>query len=418
MLYAKRTEKAFTLIELLVVIAILAILFIVVLLVLNPAQLLAQSRDADRIQDLATVSAALGYYVEDTASNGTATSLGNASTSYISVPDASATSTAGDQCQGLNMPSLGSSTFQCAANSSYRGTGGTGWIPVAFSSISVGSPLGQLPQDPTNQTSTGLFYSYSTDGTHYEVTAVMESAKYKQQLAANPQVPDYPEVAANGSSLSISPLYSQSGLVGWWPLTEGSGTIAYDQSGSGNNGTWSGTPVGGSYYTGGKVGNYSGNFDGSTDYVDAGTGSAIHPTSSLTVATWANLKSTASVIRIISTTSGNNGWAMSPAAGVSRFFLGNGSGLYVTSGPTLNANAWYFMVGTWNGSVVNFYVNGTLVATSSFTGLQYASGASNDLRIGNEAAGDDFTSGLIGDVRIYNRALSATEIAAIYNAEK
>jgi prepilin-type N-terminal cleavage/methylation domain-containing protein len=41
--------KGFTLIELLIVIAILAILATAVVLVLNPAQILAQARDAQRI---------------------------------------------------------------------------------------------------------------------------------------------------------------------------------------------------------------------------------------------------------------------------------------------------------------------------------------------------------------------------------
>jgi len=42
-------RSAFTLIELLIVIAIIAILSIVVILVLNPAQLLKQSRDSNRV---------------------------------------------------------------------------------------------------------------------------------------------------------------------------------------------------------------------------------------------------------------------------------------------------------------------------------------------------------------------------------
>ncbi len=50
----RNTISAFTLVELLVVIAIIAILAVEVTLTLNPAQLLAQSRDATRISDMAT----------------------------------------------------------------------------------------------------------------------------------------------------------------------------------------------------------------------------------------------------------------------------------------------------------------------------------------------------------------------------
>lgn len=55
-------QSAFTLIELLVVIAIIAILAVVVVLALNPAQLLAQSRDVNRVSDMATLNTALGLY--------------------------------------------------------------------------------------------------------------------------------------------------------------------------------------------------------------------------------------------------------------------------------------------------------------------------------------------------------------------
>jgi hypothetical protein len=39
--------------------------------------------------------------------------------------------------------------------------------------------MGQLPQDPVNNTSSRLYYTYTTNGYQYETTAVMESSKYK-----------------------------------------------------------------------------------------------------------------------------------------------------------------------------------------------------------------------------------------------
>jgi prepilin-type N-terminal cleavage/methylation domain-containing protein len=59
----------FTLIELLVVIAIIAILSVIVILTLNPAQLLMQARDSNRISDMSTLNDALdGSTVYGTAS--------------------------------------------------------------------------------------------------------------------------------------------------------------------------------------------------------------------------------------------------------------------------------------------------------------------------------------------------------------
>src|ERR1035438_7180198 len=84
-------RKGFTLIELLVVIAIIAVLAIVVVLTLNPGQLLMQARDSNRLQDLATIQSALSLFRTDQPN----ASLGAASTTYISLPDPSATSTLG-----------------------------------------------------------------------------------------------------------------------------------------------------------------------------------------------------------------------------------------------------------------------------------------------------------------------------------
>ena len=53
------------------------------------------------------------------------------------------------------------------------------------------------------------------------------------------------------------------GLVGWWKFDEGSGTVAYDSSGNGNNGNLTNGPT----WTTGKIGGAL-SFDGENDYVD------------------------------------------------------------------------------------------------------------------------------------------------------
>ena len=79
-------NKAFTLIELLIVVAIIAVLAIVVVLVLNPGQLLMQSRDSNRLSDLANIQTAMNLYLADAGSNGTA-NIGSPATVYVSIPD-------------------------------------------------------------------------------------------------------------------------------------------------------------------------------------------------------------------------------------------------------------------------------------------------------------------------------------------
>jgi prepilin-type N-terminal cleavage/methylation domain-containing protein len=408
-------RHAFTLIELLVVIAIIAILSVVVILTLNPAQLLQQSRDSNRLSDLSVTNTALSVYAAQGGS-----SLGSSNLLYISVPDPSATSSAGDQCQGLNLPTAPSgTTYFCGASSTDRSTNGTGWIPVNFSALSGGSPLGQLPQDPINQTSSGLYYTYSTNGTQYILTALPEAQKTKAQLATTPAITNYPDVMANGSNLGISPLYSTAGLVGYWPFEEGVGSSTSDASGNGNTGTWNGTPGGNNntYYTGGKVGNYAGSFGGtSTNYVSI---SNMPATLSMTYAAWVDPTSAATYSNYpyIYANGFSGGLIIFPNGNfyiqICNFGLGN-----CDDSPGFHAslNTWQYVVGTFS------YASGTTTLTLYINGIQAGppNVASFGSSLGNYGAqiGGNSYQGFIDDIRIYNRALSASEIQALYNATK
>jgi prepilin-type N-terminal cleavage/methylation domain-containing protein len=167
------SRKGFTLVELLVVIGILAILVVTVIIFINPSQLASQGRDTNRVSDLTSLNQNVALYHETNPAG----SLGSSSVYYISIPDPAATSTAGDQCQGLELPSAPSSyTYHCAASSTYRNVNGTGWVPVNFSAIS-GPSLATLPIDPVNTTSSTEYYVYVASGTQYEFIANPESQK-------------------------------------------------------------------------------------------------------------------------------------------------------------------------------------------------------------------------------------------------
>jgi len=400
------------------VIAIIAILAVVVVLTLNPAELLRQSRDANRVSDMATLTSALNLYLTDQG-GGSGFSLGNASNTGISVPDPNNSST----CGSLGLPSLNTSTGQqwyCGSSSSSRNINSQGWIPVNLSSISAGSPIGSLPVDPTNQTSSGLFYAYNTNGTQFEVTANLESQKYKTQYGNTPQTSLFPEVISGGTP-TVSALYNPSGLVGYWPLNEGSGSSTIDASGNGNAGAWSGTPAGNNntYYTGGKVGTYAGNFDGSTNYIDMGSSAAL-ASSNFTISAWVSAVNFPGTPYIVSKITGNYGYSLqSKSNGLPRLLIGNGSTNPGISGGTKPLTTWTFVVATYTSvpSVSgNLYMNGIDIASATSMGVINYSGVP-DLTIGG-ISGSSQWAGSIDEVRIYNRALSAAEIMALYNAEK
>ncbi len=74
---------------------------------------------------------------------------------------------------------------------------------------------------------------------------------------------------------------------------------------------------------------------------------------------------------------------------------------------TIPVNAWTHLATTYDGATVRLYVNGTQVASQAQTGALETN--TSPLWIGNNTYGEYFR-GLIDEVRVYNRALTATEI--------
>ena len=179
------TQKGFTLIELLIVIGIIAILSIVVILVLNPTELLRQSRDSNRISDLSVVKSAISFYLTSV----TSPYVGTSSVCYV---DAQLTSTLQPAAQGTSTCVSWFATnyliapYTLTASTSItkaRNVDGTGWIPIPFITVSPGgSPIANEPVDPVNNNGIN-FYSYigASTSTLYKMATKMESQKYGYQ---------------------------------------------------------------------------------------------------------------------------------------------------------------------------------------------------------------------------------------------
>ncbi len=410
-----KSSQGFTLIELLVVIAVIAILSIVVVLSLNPAEMLRQSRDQNRLSDMDTLTHAVSLYQEDQAAAAGSVPLGTTNTVYVSLPDPNASTTAGSNCASLGLPLLPTGyAYHCAGPNYYRTTSGNGWIPVNFSSVSTGSPLGQLPVDPTNASSSRLYYTYTTNGTQYEVTSVMEAAKNKPG-GSNDQISNdggaLASVYEKGSKLGLEPLdYGDSSLMGLWTFEEGTGTVAYDWSGNGNNGSWN---AAGSGFLTGKVGTYAGQFWGS-NYVSVPDNSSLRP-SLFTVSAWVNFGSTA--FRGIVSKEANSSpysYGLRQRGNSTIWFSESGGGNDVQSNTLYVQNAWYMITASYDGAVVRLYINGLLDHSGN---MSFTDGSTNPLIIGGAPVDADFL-GLLDNVRLYNRVLSAAEIAALYTGNK
>ncbi|MDP3052838.1 MAG: type II secretion system protein [bacterium] len=151
--------KGFTLIELLIVIAILAILATATVLVLNPAQLLAQARDSQRISDLSNVKSAIGLYLATADSP-----------SMV----ASSTCTVAVCASGVACLVGGAAPGRITASTAVDGTG---WVVVNLGGTSGGSSLGALPLDPSQTAAFSYAYSGVTTST-FKLCGVLESTKY------------------------------------------------------------------------------------------------------------------------------------------------------------------------------------------------------------------------------------------------
>ena len=155
--------KGFTLIELLIVIAILAILTTTVVLVLNPAQKLAKTRDSQRMSDLNTVRKAIVLYLI-TASSPT----------FTSGPFAQGVTSGG--CLSL------SGTCDYTRQAIYL-VNGTGWVGVNLGSIPSGSLLVTLPRDPVSDATYHYAYAASSTSLTFELNAVFESSDNASKMA-------------------------------------------------------------------------------------------------------------------------------------------------------------------------------------------------------------------------------------------
>ena len=202
-----------------------------------------------------------------------------------------------------------------------------------------------------------------------------------------------------------------SGIVGWWP---GEGN-AYDIIGTNN-----GTLQGGASYTSGKVGQAF-TFDGSGSYVNIPDSPLLDSFSnSITVELWlkANDTSANSDWQGI-VTKGNAAWAVQATSGAKTVSFGmtGPSPSGVNGSRNVKDGQWHHVAGVYNGTNIYLYVDGTLDVSTPASGNIVQN--SYPMTIGCNGQGvygypGYFYNGSIDEVSLYHRALSASEIQAIY----
>jgi hypothetical protein len=88
----------------------------------------------------------------------------------------------------------------------------------------------------------------------------------------------------------------------------------------------------------------------------------------------------------------------------------------ISGGYSLTPNNWYYIVGTYDGTTNNLYVNNTLVASNNYTWTITSQGSG--IRLMERWDSNDYWGGKLATVDIYDKALSNLEIESIWNLTK
>ena len=195
---------------------------------------------------------------------------------------------------------------------------------------------------------------------------------------------------------------------GHWEMDENSGLVAGDSSGNSRNGA-----ISGASWVAGKVGSAL-SFDGVDDEVIATGYKGISGSNTRTIAAWIKTSSTGTIAYWGENATGKKSAfrirSNNPNRGVIRYEIDGG---YIHGSTVLNDNQWHHVcavlpAGATDVDQTLLYVDGqleTIVTTSSRT---INTGSLEDFKIGSDNS--IYFDGVIDDVRLYSRALSAQEI--------
>ena len=188
---------------------------------------------------------------------------------------------------------------------------------------------------------------------------------------------------------------------------------ATDESGSHN-----GTPSNVNFNVEGKYG-LAGEFNGSSSKIVLPNSS--FQTSAFTVSAWCNVTANGSensIFEFTDTNSGNNQSTVLLSAGnasnSSRFLIRNTTSNEYSHAPSgTPATGWNHYCLTFDGSTAKSYINGSEVNSASFS-ITNTIASTSEVLLGLSAT-DRFLNGKIDQVRLFNKAVSASEVGTLYN---
>ena len=397
------TKKGFTLVEILIAIAILGVLSAATFIAINPSERFKQSRDTERVADISN----LNTLITQKRYSHVRRDLGNAQVVYISLPDTSAT------CSSYTLPTLPSGwSYACVTQEDVLNVDGTGWLPV---DISESRAMSALPLDPLN--TQDYFYAYTIDSDEaFILTTALESEEKLKGTALTDGGNDDVRFE-KGTNLALWDKVS--GLVAYWPLNEGTNIIVVDKTTNTNNGTLVNNPTWESGEDCFRENCIS--FDGINDHIIVSNSASLNPSSEITFSVWIKPTdiTTSRYYSIMRQDSGANRKLLAFQEYGTVLALGlNIGGTYGETDSLIDPDdftdgQWHHIVYTYNGNFVNLYVDGSLKnGPVPRTGVIASETA--QFVIASNKTTSEFFKGSIDDIRVYERALTQSEIESMY----
>jgi hypothetical protein len=195
--------------------------------------------------------------------------------------------------------------------------------------------------------------------------------------------------------------------------------VINDLSGNGLSGTMSNITFTSPYFS----------YNGSSSQISVADNALLEPGSGdWSIEFWVNYSVIAGSSRVlIGKTDGGNsadwGYGLrTQSNGNTLMEIGNGSTSITTPTSTLTINTWYQVVGVWTNVASNslaLYINGSLIGSNShsFTSIK---NTTSPLYLGSFNGGQfsQWLNGRMGVVRMYNKALTGSEVLQNFNADK
>ncbi|MHC4242282.1 MAG: LamG domain-containing protein [Planctomycetota bacterium] len=215
-------------------------------------------------------------------------------------------------------------------------------------------------------------------------------------------------------------------LIGYWPFNEGQGTEAADITGNGNVGTLNG---GVEWVPGYK--NSAVHFDTAGERIVVGPLDPTAGTDAMTLAAWINWEGEGHSIGQQGIIGKRLGW--DPGDTVKWFWQTNPTGDFLFRADSANggggggmgwgnallipyANQWIHVAVTWDNGAVVQYINGEEVSTGNITFIDTADDTPVTIGCVDSTNNETFV-GSIDEARIYNHALTLTEIQTMMLGE-